>query len=362
MEEKNYNRMSFFILLAFACILIGALCKIMASFILPVAVAIMMSFVFLPIIKKINKKLKIPWTLSTILVIVLFIFLLFGISSILVSSLKSIVSEYPKYESKFLNVYKLIAEKMNLEFDAGESFITNLWKNLGVQKYAQKAAVFLSSGLVSFGKSIFLIIIMIFFIEIEVNLTKEKLDSFFSSLNKFQTICKQIVYQTVRYVSIKFYISLATGILVFFVTYFLGMDFAIVWAFIAFIMNFIPVFGSIFSVGITTIFAMIQFAPHFGKAIFILIFLTSINMVLGNIVEPKIEGKNLGLSPFAILVSLSLWGYIWGFVGMILAVPLTVIIKIICENIEDLKWIALILGSSNSKNSSKKKNSEKQNG
>ena len=192
----------------------------------------------------------------------------------------------------------------------------------------------------------FLIIIMVIFIELEMNLTKEKLHSALGSdNNKISKISHQIVSDTVRYVSIKFYISFATGILVFFGTWIIKMDFPIVWAFLAFVMNFIPVFGSIISVGITTIFALLQFSPEFGKAIFILIFLTAINMVLGNIVEPRIEGKNLGLSPFAIIVCLSLWGYLWGFLGMILAVPLTVIIKIICENIDDLNWIATILGN-----------------
>ncbi len=346
MSEKNYSRASFFILLFFACVLTGTLCKIMSSFILPVIVAMMLSFVFLPIIKKLNTKAKIPWTLSSIIVIVLFLFAFIGISSLLGSGVGSIVNEYPKYESKFLSVYKLIADRLNLEFDAGESFITNLWKNLQVQKYAQKAAVFLSSGVVSFGKSLFLIIIMIIFIEIEMNLTKEKLhNAFTSDKDKFSKISHQIVNDTVRYVSIKFYISLSTGLLVFLTTWIVGMDFPIVWAFIAFVMNFIPVFGSIISVGITTLFALLQFSPVFAKAIFILVFLTTINMILGNIIEPRIEGKNLGLSPFVILVSLSLWGYIWGFLGMILAVPLTVIIKIVCENIDDLKWLAIILGN-----------------
>lgn len=346
MSEKNYSRASFFILLLFACVLVGTLCKIMSSFFLPVIVAMMLSFVFLPIIKKINTKAKIPWTISSILVIVLFLFAFFGISSLLASGVGSILNEYPKYESKFLSVYKLIAEQLNLEFDAGESFITNLWKNLQVQKYAQKAAVFLSSGVVSFGKSLFLIIIMIVFIEIEMNLTKEKLhNAFTSDKEKFSKVSHQIVNETVRYMSIKFYISLSTGLLVFLATWIIGMDFPVVWAFVAFVMNFIPVFGSIISVGITTIFALLQFSPDFAKPIFILIFLTTINMVLGNIIEPRIEGKNLGLSPFVILVSLSLWGYIWGFLGMILAVPLTVIIKIVCENIDDLKWIAIIIGN-----------------
>ena len=346
MSEKNYSRASFFILLLFACVLVGTLCKIMSSFFLLFIVAMMLSFVFLPIIKKINTKAKIPWTISSILVIVLFLFAFFGISSLLASGVGSILNEYPKYESKFLSVYKLIAEQLNLEFDAGESFITNLWKNLQVQKYAQKAAVFLSSGVVSFGKSLFLIIIMIVFIEIEMNLTKEKLhNAFTSDKEKFSKVSHQIVNETVRYMSIKFYISLSTGLLVFLATWIIGMDFPVVWAFVAFVMNFIPVFGSIISVGITTIFALLQFSPDFAKPIFILIFLTTINMVLGNIIEPRIEGKNLGLSPFVILVSLSLWGYIWGFLGMILAVPLTVIIKIVCENIDDLKWIAIIIGN-----------------
>ena len=78
-----------------------------------------------------------------------------------------------------------------------------------------------------------------------------------------------------------------------------------------------------------------------------LIFMIVVNFGLGNILEPRIEGKNLGLSPFVILVCLSLWGYIWGFVGMILAVPMTVIIKIICENTDYLKSIGILLGNGN---------------
>ena len=73
--------------------------------------------------------------------------------------------------------------------------------------------------------------------------------------------------------------------------------------------------------------------------------MTSVNMVLGNILEPRIEGKNLGISPVIILISLSVWGYIWGFTGMLIAVPLMVIIKIVCENIEYLKGLAIIIGN-----------------
>ena len=73
--------------------------------------------------------------------------------------------------------------------------------------------------------------------------------------------------------------------------------------------------------------------------------MTSVNMILGNILEPRIEGKNLGVSPVIILISLSLWGYIWGFTGMLIAVPLMVIIKIFCENIDYLNGLAIVIGN-----------------
>ena len=151
--------------------------------------------------------------------------------------------------------------------------------------------------------------------------------------------------QTVRYISIKFFISLATGVLCGIASLIIGLDFPIVWGFLAFIMNFIPIFGSIISVGLTTIFSLIQFYPNWGKTVFVLIFMTSVNMILGNILEPRIEGKNLGISPVMILVSLSIWGYIWGFTGMLIAVPLMVIIKIFCENIDYLNGLAIIIGN-----------------
>ncbi|MCR5622285.1 MAG: AI-2E family transporter, partial [Treponema sp.] len=107
---------------------------------------------------------------------------------------------------------------------------------------------------------------------------------------------------------------------------------------------FIPNFGSIISCLVTGLFALLQFYPRIGHVVYVFVMVLSVNMILGNFVEPRWEGRDLGLSPFIILVSLSLWGYIWGFVGMILAVPMTVIIKIICENVESLRPVAIMIG------------------
>ena len=162
---------------------------------------------------------------------------------------------------------------------------------------------------------------------------------------KILRMIRRIILDIVHYISIKFFISLTTGILVFFVALIFGMDFAVLWAFLAFVLNFIPTFGSIFSCGLTTTFALLQFYPSYSKIVAILILMILINFMLGNIIEPRVQGKNLGLSPFVIIVSLSLWGYIWGMVGMIIAVPMTVIIKIISENISYLHPLAILLGN-----------------
>ena len=155
----------------------------------------------------------------------------------------------------------------------------------------------------------------------------------------------KVMVDTTRYLSIKFVISLATGLLVFVELSIIGVDFAIVWAFLAFLLNFIPTFGSVISGLLTGFFALLQFFPYAPPVIATALLLTLTNMLLGNVVEPRIEGDNLNISPFLILVSLSIWGWVWGFIGMLLAVPFLVFIKIVCENVSFLKPIGILIGN-----------------
>lgn len=344
-QNKTANRI-FYLILFLAVVLAGFLCKTMSEVLIPVIFSFMLSFVFLPIIKKLNVKTGIPWVISSVIIVILFFIAILGLTSILVTSLTGIISEYPKYESRFMSIYQVIANNFDIEIDNTKSLFQNLWGSLKIREYMQKLAVLLSSGVISFSKTIFLISILTAFILIEMRLTKRKMHyAFKDNRAKITRISNQIINQTVRYISIKFFISLATGILCGIASLIIGLDFPIVWGFLAFIMNFIPIFGSIISVGLTTIFSLIQFYPNWGKTVFVLIFMTSVNMILGNILEPRIEGKNLGISPVMILVSLSIWGYIWGFTGMLIAVPLMVIIKIFCENIDYLNGLAIIIGN-----------------
>lgn len=348
MESEKYLKTIFYSLVFLCVVVAGFLMKTMSTFAVPLVVSILLSCVFYPIVRKLHEKLKFPWLLGTLLMILVIVIILLLLSTVLGASLNAFLDQYSKYEKKFLTLYKLFADTFNLQFYDDKSFIENLWGQLKVREFVQKFAISASGNIISFTKTFGLILLFVVFLLIEMQKGHEKVNFMFKDKdsNRVMNITRKIVAETVRFLSIKFFISLATAFLVYVCCLIVGIDFAILWAFLSFVMNFIPTFGSIFSVLITTIFALIQYFPSSPVRIFfILIATTSVNMVLGNIVEPRVEGKNLGISPFVILVSLTLWGWMWGFVGMIIAVPLMVIVKIICENVSFLHPIAILLGN-----------------
>jgi predicted PurR-regulated permease PerM len=148
---------------------------------------------------------------------------------------------------------------------------------------------------------------------------------------KLRRTFKDITEQIQRYVVTKFLISLTMGLLFGIILWLFGVEFFIIWALFAVLLNFIPNIGSVIAVIFPSIMALIQY-QSFGYAIIIAGILIVFQNIVGNLIEPKIFGNRLGLNPLVILISLLLWGYIWGIVGMFLSVPLTAVIKIVISN------------------------------
>ena len=337
-----------FILMLFLSIAVAlAILKIAAKVLIPVVIAMLLSLVLVPIAAFLNRKLKIPNVLCTILVLLAFISVVLFVGTILISSTRSIVDQYPKYEQRFLSIYEHIAEMMELPFDEGLSLFTNLWMQEGVRSFIQDVAIMLSTKLFSLIKDFSMIVLFCFFFMSEFRYFNTKMEFAFADVmpNKIRSMITDITNQVIKYISVKFFISLLTGITVYLGCLCTGLSFPILWGFIAFVMNFIPTIGSIFSCLITIIFALLQFWPSLLPVVIISVVLIGANTLFGNIIEPKIQGENLGLSPFIIIVALSVWGWIWGFAGMVIAVPLMVFIKIICENVEFLKPVSILLGT-----------------
>ncbi len=350
-DRTNYAK-SIFILLVVLCFISGAaVLKLTASFFVPVTVAVLLAFVFLPLCEFLSK-IKIPWVISVLLSIAIALVVLYVVGNLLITSISSILKAFPKYESRLTSLYQTFCQQFKIDYDENSSLLTNLWNSLNVRTAIQNIAITLSSSLVNIVKQLLVVGLFMAFLLIELRDTQEKIDQAFTEKKirgAIKQITKKIKGDVTHYISIKFLISLLTGLLVYASCAVIKMDFPIIWGFTAFVLNFIPSFGSIVSWALTTIFALLQFYPNWGYVLFIAITVLAINMILGNIVEPRWEGADLGLSPFVILVSLSFWGWMWGFIGMILAVPLMVIIKIVCENINFLRPIAVLLGNKVSK-------------
>lgn len=149
--------------------------------------------------------------------------------------------------------------------------------------------------------------------------------------------------QIQRYLAVKTVISLATGALVAVWTAVLGLDFALVWGLLAFLLNFIPTIGSLVAAIPAVLFALVQLGP--GAAIAVAVGYLVVNTLFGNIIEPSLVGRTLGLSTLVVFLSLVFWGWVLGTLGMLLSVPLTMIIKIILESNERTRPAALLLDS-----------------
>lgn len=356
--ENRLLRGIFYLLIFMSVILAGSMLKILESFLKPVILAVLLAAVFYPFVKRLNTKFKTPWFLGILIVYALFTIVFLVLGNILTSSFMSILDSFPKYEERFRMIYHTMQAGFDKNQDSGllnfffdfnkdQTLLENLSSQLNIVPLLRNFALNFTNFLFSFMKSTFLILLLSIFLLLEINFTKKKVYAAFSdhSSTKIHDIMNRVARDTTHYISIKFFISLLTGIFVFIFCLIAGVDFPLVWAFLAFVLNFVPTFGSIISWAITTVFAFLQCYPSPFPVIFIAISVLVMNVFLGNVVEPRIEGENLGISPFMILVSLSLWGWLWGFLGLIVAVPLMVIIKIFCENIQVLRPIGTLLGN-----------------
>ena len=300
---------------------------------------------------------KVPQTASIMIVFIGIVALIFGFGEIIANSFSSFSEDAPKYE-KNLNemgdslIQLLQNNGINVNFDE----MTNVFEP---SKVMGITAGFLGQlgGLMGNAFTIFFLALFLLFemdsipIKIEASV-KGSADSF----NYLNTIGDSIRH----YLSIKTITSLLTGLLIWIALAIIGVDYAIIWALIAFLLNYIPNIGSIIAAVPAVLFALVQLG--LGGVLWTTITFVAVNMIIGNLVEPKMMGKGLGLSTFVVFLSLLFWGFIMGTVGMFLSVPLTMALKIMFEQSPDTKWIAIVLGTQEeaqlSIDEKKKQNSE----
>ena len=155
----------------------------------------------------------------------------------------------------------------------------------------------------------------------------------------------KVVREVQTYVGLKTVVSLATGLILGLWCFVLGLDFPVLLGVIAFLFNFIPTVGSIIAT-LPAILLSLVLVGTVGHALLVTVGYVAVNLVFGNIIEPMLQGRQLGLSTLVVVLSLLFWGWAWGPIGALLSVPLTVVVKIWLENTQDLSWVAILLDKS----------------
>lgn len=190
--------------------------------------------------------------------------------------------------------------------------------------------------------NLFVIGLLLVFMLAEASCLGAKIQQAFGQPSSVLGEIELVKNRVVSYVSIKAGVSLLTGVLVAGLIAALGVDFPVLWGFVAFLFNFIPNIGSILAAVPPVLIAMIQPGP--GTAALVAAGYLLINLVVGNFIEPRLMGKRLGLSTLVVFLSLVFWAWVWGPIGMLLSVPLTVIVKIVLEHVDEFRPLAVLLG------------------
>lgn len=158
-----------------------------------------------------------------------------------------------------------------------------------------------------------------------------------AAIDRFHRVTDEVLV----YLRVKTAVSLVTGLLVGLWATALDIDFAVLWGLLAFLLNYIPNFGSILAGVPPVLLALVQVGV--GRAAALAGGLMAINFVLGYLVEPYMTGRQLRISPLVVVLSLVFWGWVWGPIGMVLAVPVTMVVRILLEHSPELRWAAVLL-------------------
>lgn len=345
-KRFNSGRAVLFLVALIAFFMTGAVMKITAVVLVPLFISLLLALVLTPMVLQLGK-FKVPRVISIVLAGLVIIAALIAIGVVIYKSAHSILQAYPRYENRITEIYIWLSNFFDLSYDKDLSVFQNLWSQLGVRNQIRMYTLSLSNSFVGFLRDAIMVALFVVFFLFEAIFFKDKLSTAFEGVRarQIQKISTDIMLQVSRYLSIKFIISLFNGLVVGLLLSAAGLEFAPVWGIVQFIANFIPVLGSVVVGVAASLLALIQFWPEPGPVILVIVIMLGTNMIIGNILDPKIMGDGLGLSPITILVSLVVWGYIWGFAGMVIAVPMMVIIKIICENVSVLEPISILLGS-----------------
>jgi len=347
--ELRWIRM---LLILIALPIIVIILKALKTIFIPLIFAAFISFLFAPM-RGWLKKRKVPGWLILILMVGVLLLVTAVFGGIVYAAVNSFIVQLPKYQERFT---ELIEGAMTWGKDAFAQMdlaLANI-PNVDAASLVSGSGVSLTkfvSGtfgtFMSVAGTLFLTLIFMMFLVSGSGKMEKRLSRVLTPEDTKRTMqtVTSIQEQIQKYFSNKFLISIMTATVAMLILWIFGIDFVIIAGIIYVIMNFIPSVGSIISVAFALLLCLLQYGFDF-RLVLLFVLLEANELFFSNIIEPRIMGDRMNLTPIMILISLIFWGYVWGIVGMMIAVPLTSIVNIILKKIDDKNIISAVISDS----------------
>ena len=307
---------------------------------IPFAIAVMIWYVIIALSRLIEVQLSAPSWLSLSTSIIFFVVVLGLIVELISGNITAVRDAAPTYQA---NLEKLVESAMKLSGLTELPTIANIVDQVDVRALISGVAGAVAKVAGNTG----LIVIYVIFLLAEQRTFPRKIEALFPEAGRrkeVQIILSDIQKRTQTYIAVKTLLSLVTAVISYVVLVAVGLDLAGFWAFVIFLLAYIPTIGSLLGVIFPALMALLQFGG-ISEFLIIAVGLGAAQLVIGNVLEPRMMGRSLNLSSLVVIVSLAVWGSLWGVTGMFLSVPITVVLMIILAQFKQTRSIAILLSA-----------------
>ena len=304
---------------------------------MPFAVALFLAILNLPLVAALQRY-RMPRSLAIVITVLVNGAILGALGLLLTRSLEAFVVALPRYVTGLQG--QALAAAAWLEghsIQVGPLITDDLLNPARVMDFVGGTLRSIATILTN----VFLVLLIMIFVLVEASAFPAKFRAAVGRRDVDLSRLAKIGSEVQQYLWVKTLISLATGVLLGLWCWFLGVDFPLLWGLLGFLLNYVPNIGSIVAAIPPVLLALVQLGvPHM---VGVIAGYLAVNFAIGNVIEPHVMGRRLGLSTLIVVLSLVFWGWIWGPMGMLLSVPLTMSVKILLENTKDFRWVAILL-------------------
>ena len=284
---------------------------------------------------------RVPTVLAALLIVLTILTALTVVGVVVGRSLAAFTAALPAYQEQLQGIMDGAVAFLAQYTDSDQS--VERVRDLINPGWAMGLAATLLNAVRDIMTNTLLITFTVIFILLEASSFPTKIDAAFGESARSLTGARQFLDDLGRYLGIKTLVSIVTGLLVWLLTWKLGLDFPRLWGMLAFLLNYIPTLGSIIAAVPAVLLALVQLGVPEATAT--AVGFMAINIAFGNFIEPRLMGYGVGISPLIVFVGLIFWGWVFGPVGMLLSVPLSMTLKLALENDERTRWVAVFIGS-----------------